>query len=286
MDSRTLYVAFDGSQVAVRSTLPEVLAAVERRYRKMLEQEPARLVARLLVRSNGGGYRFRSHGFEVRVRTLQDLAEQLSYHVALGLIEANSHRLWLHAGAAAREGRAVLFAAASGCGKSTLVARLYERGWDYLSDDIVPLDLETGRAGTFPRALEVREHPGHELAPDGLRGLPKVLVEVTGERVAWSPTPLEALIFPAYAPGAPAELRRCSPGEAVLRLLQSCMNFTHHRERAVQCLCGLLERLPAYHLRFSSGSLAAEAIEEILLCSRPAVRLHRTASEDRSCGQR
>ena len=54
---------------------------------------------------------------------------------------AHPHLLWLHAGAAAKDGAVVLLAGPTGAGKSTLVVRLLERGWRLFGDDVVPVDV-------------------------------------------------------------------------------------------------------------------------------------------------
>ena len=63
----------------------------------------------------------------------------------------------LHAAVAARDGESVAVAAPSGTGKTTLVLKLLESGFDFLSDDVCPIHLNTRRVHPFPRSLWVSE---------------------------------------------------------------------------------------------------------------------------------
>ena len=64
-------------------------------------------------------------------------------------------RVLLHAGAAERDGRAVVVAGASGHGKSTLTAALVQSGFAYLTDELVVIDPATRRVDPYPKALDL-----------------------------------------------------------------------------------------------------------------------------------
>jgi len=68
-----------------------------------------------------------------------------------------SPRLVLHAGALARAGDGIVVCAPSGTGKTTLVLELARRGLALLSDELAPVDPESGLIEPFPRALGLRE---------------------------------------------------------------------------------------------------------------------------------
>src|SRR5688572_177634 len=75
--------------------------------------------------------------------------------------------LFLHAGAATRDGQAVLVPALMEHGKSTLVLALLLQGFDYLSDELGALDPVTARALPFPKRItldqdSLRFFPGLE----------------------------------------------------------------------------------------------------------------------------
>ena len=63
--------------------------------------------------------------------------------------------LTFHAGAVARDGRAILVAGQSGRGKSTLTGALVRRGWSYLTDEVTVVRLEDHRILPYPKALDL-----------------------------------------------------------------------------------------------------------------------------------
>lgn len=64
--------------------------------------------------------------------------------------------LLLHAGVAARQGKAVMLAGPPGLGKTTLVLKLLESGFSFFSDDVCPVEWNTGLVHPFPRSLWIK----------------------------------------------------------------------------------------------------------------------------------
>ena len=263
MNRQTLHVGFGGSKVAVYSDAPEVLAGLKRIFGEMLESEPTRTEERLEVQWRDGKYNV-SGTTEACIEygSLADTVERLRYEVVLRLIQARSDLMWLHAGAAAYRCSSVMILGSWGRGKSTLVTSLYANGWTYLSDDVVPLDPNSGRAFPFPLTPMVREDPGQELPLERLSELRKTVVLLRPERVCRDPVPIRTMVFPVYRRGCHTELLPCSPATAALELLQNCLNFPSHREAAVRYVCDLVRKVPAFRLSYSDGRLAAELIAQ------------------------
>lgn len=263
MNRQTLYIAFGSHQVAVHSYVPEVLAGTERNFRHMIELEPKKVIGQLEVCcKNGEYYIVRDSEVSVPNRNLTAVLLRLKYEVVMALIQARPDLLWFHAGAAAYRGSAVVFSAPGGRGKSTLVTSLCKRGWTYLSDDVIPLDLNSGKVIPFPQTPRVRKNIGQELPVDRVNELNKIEVNLKPETVCREAMPIGALIFPTYSFYSPTELLPCSPGTAALELLQTCVNFANHRQVAVREVCELVKFLPTFRLTFNSGSLAAGIVAD------------------------
>jgi hypothetical protein len=258
----TRYVSFDGCQVAIDCAAPEVLAGLERHFQQMLEPGPSsKIVARLKTGRDGRRYFLRGElDSPSENRTLSDILCRLNSEVVLHLVRARADLVWLHAGAAARDAGAVLISGVAGRGKSTIVTSLFNQGWCYLSDDVIPLDPRSGNVMAFPQMPMVRIDPGRELPPDRIEALQKRQVTVSSTAIHRHPIPIEALVFPEYNPTTAARLVPFSPSQAAVALLQSCLNFPAHREAAVDEICRLVRRLPAFHLSFHDGHRAAETI--------------------------
>ncbi len=82
---------------------------------------------------------------------------------AMGVLLHQRGLLVLHASAVAANGGALLFLGAKGLGKSTTAAALLDRGYSFLADDVVALDV--GESGS-PRALPA--FPQIKLWPDAV----------------------------------------------------------------------------------------------------------------------
>ncbi len=67
---------------------------------------------------------------------------------------ADGHVL-LHAGAVERDGRVVVIAGDSGRGKSTLTAALVQRGFAYLTDEVVAVDVESLDVRSYAKRLDL-----------------------------------------------------------------------------------------------------------------------------------
>lgn len=259
INKQTLYVAFGGHQVAVHSNAHEVLNEVEQSFRDMLDLEPKSLAGELEVFSKNGKYYFLG-GSEAHAKngTLTDVLYGLKYEIVLLLIQSRPDLLWLHAGAAAHRGKAVVITGLSGRGKSTLVTSLCAQGWAYLSDEVVPLDPYSDKVIPFPQLPVVRENLGRQLPLDRVQELRKMKVHLNPEAICREAMPICGLVFPTYSPRSPTKLSPYSAATAALELLQNSLNFVHHRQAAVRYVCKLIQKLPVFQLSYSSGNLAAE----------------------------
>src|SRR6185295_12733628 len=123
----------------------------------------------------------------------------------------------------AYQGCTVLVVGRWGQGKSTIVAAMLRRGWAYLSDDVVPIDLQNDNALPFPRTPFRRLGPATELPPEQVSGLSKTEVPLVPELVCQSGQPIGAIIFPVWQPTNQSVLSCKLPGETGLALLENCM---------------------------------------------------------------
>ncbi len=260
---QTHYISFAGQQVAIQSEDPEVIEPFLFAFREMLVTTPADVLATLTVCRDGEGYRVDgAKRFEGERETPRGVLQQLKFEVIHRFVDEHPELLWLHAGAAAAEDKAILLCGAWGSGKSTLVGNLCNAGWTYLSDDIVPIEMAAGQLVSFPLTPMMREHgkgeAGVQLTPVEVSNLEKQVVVLDDAAYASHNIGLAAIIFPKYDPQVTQiELRAISPASATLELLRNCLDLKFHQEEAVHFLGGLIETLPVYMLRYNDGQKAA-----------------------------
>jgi hypothetical protein len=110
----------------------------------------------------------------------------------------------------------------------------------------------------------MRRDIGEDLPESRLYELQKTAVAITPDMVCRQPMPVGAVICPDFKRGATPELVPCSPATAVLKLLQSCVNFAEHREQAIEYVQRLVLNIPVYTLIFSDGQAAARLVSHTL----------------------
>jgi hypothetical protein len=251
---RVVWVGFEDRLVKVCVDEPAVFDGVRHAFREMVVEEPAGVVARIGVEQDAGGYLVRRGGVTTAAGVpAHDVVRRITHEVAACMVESCPGRLWLHAGAAAWGGRALLVVGAAGSGKSTTVARLVERGWGYLSDELVAVDAGACTVAPFPVMPTVRRDDGRDLRPGQLTELYKVAVEVHAGSVCREPVAIGGIVFPRFDRRVPVSLVPCPAAVAALELLASCLNFASDRPGVLRAVGLLVARVPAKRLVFGSG---------------------------------
>jgi hypothetical protein len=182
--------------------------------------------------------------------------------------------LFLHAGAATRDGQAVLVPAPMEHGKSTLVLALLLQGFDYLSDELGALDPVTARALPFPKRItldqdSLRFFPGLEDRLADRIGLSAQLAHryVRPEDVgvkAGGPVPVRWLVFPTLDWNGPPRLSSLPRAEAVKEMAAHCFNLYRHKDRGVLLLARLAKEAQAFRLDGGSPRERAALLAEEL----------------------
>lgn len=123
---------------------------------------------------------------------------------------ASPHALFVHAGAVAVDGRALLLPGVSGAGKTTLVGALLRAGASYLSDDYAVLDPE-GRVWSYAKPLAVRTSTGRRA----------VGAETLGASLVHGPCAAALLVDTHYLAGAATSLATLGRAAGVVALLRN-----------------------------------------------------------------
>ena len=142
--NRGLILRCYGVTVAFRSSSEHLLAAIDHDFIPAAvpasDCVEADLVYFLEALRQSGYAAWTSSGHLIESSDLDLLLETVKEHVHQKLAEVAVEKLFLHAGAVAWGGRAILFPGRSHTGKSTLVRTLVSAGATYLSDEFAVLD--------------------------------------------------------------------------------------------------------------------------------------------------
>lgn len=259
MCDQELSIAFDGARVVVASNSPDVLSELSRTFQHFASRNLTGPVSILKVHRRGDLYRIESDAFNYE-NHLSEVLCCLDCEIVLCLLRYRKDLVWLHAGAAARGGSGILVSGPSGAGKSTLVTGLCQRGWSFLSDDVLPVDPSRDIALPFPVTATVRQHAGVALPKHRVAFLPKSEFSIGAEAICRAGTPITAIVLPRFQAGVSVSLDRCSPGSAALDLLNNCVQFTAQEGATFGYLCGLATRVPTFRISYGDPESAVRML--------------------------
>jgi glycosyltransferase involved in cell wall biosynthesis len=211
-------------------------------------------------------------------RRISELAPLIKYQLVRNALDHYDHILNLHAGVVAKGGAVFAFPANSGAGKSTLVAGLIKRGYQYFSDEIVPLARDTCLATPIPLGIcikdtafptlqvlypEILHQPLHN-REDGRRAiyLPPPKDSIASYK---NPLAISHIVFPHYEPGAATSLTPVTRVEAFARVLEQCVSIPKPLTLAdASALVNWIEQVQCYDMISGSLDAAMDQIDGLL----------------------
>jgi hypothetical protein len=213
------------------------------------------------------------HGRQTEAGVAGLLAEAV-WGIHAAVPHSVSDFIFVHAGAVARDGRAILLPAAMESGKSSLVLALLQRGYRYLSDEYGALDPVTARAYPFEKRVAIGPEtlslfPGLDGALEDRRVPPVSLTKryVRPEDLGSGPgTPSEVryLVFPHADWGGPPRLTPIGRADAVERLSLNSLNLQPYRERGVVLLSRVANHADSFQLEGGTPQQRADLLADVL----------------------
>jgi hypothetical protein len=153
---------------------------------------------------------------------------QIRGHIAL----YSPHMTFIHAGAVAHDGVAMIFPGQSFSGKTALVSALVRAGATYLSDEFAVLG-EDGLVYPYAKPLSLRSESGTSQVERH--------VSEFGGAAGEGARPLGVAVVTSYRPGAEWRPRRLTPGEGALALLSHAVPARQRPKETIQAITRLLQ---------------------------------------------
>lgn len=224
------------------------------------------------VRRRGHGSQFwlTRQGYELVTASDEgELLFILEKELTIELQKIRRELYFLHAAALSLADKALVIAAGSGTGKSTTAWALLHHGFDYLSDELAPVDLDSLRLEPYPHALCLKREPPlpYLLPARTLRMSSTLHVPVTQlpNSTVSQPTPLSAMFFLEYCP----ELKiptahRITKAEAAARLFVNALNPLAHEQDGLAGAAVIAQKVPSFHLKSTELGLTCELVKAVL----------------------
>ncbi|HUR00870.1 MAG TPA: hypothetical protein VM166_15580 [Gemmatimonadaceae bacterium] len=257
-----IHIGFGGAHVTCCADADEIVFLIRQAYWSMLGEGAGQSVEEFEVRKVAGGYSLSGRGvLETTVESSGQAIDWLRPRILAAFMKGRPDLLWLHAGVVRFQGFATLIVGPSGSGKSTLSTKLCQLGWEFLSDEVAPLGVESHVVVPYPQSPFRRVNPGTALLPHEVDELRRELWQPPGDAVWSLPTEVNLVVFPEFSFGSETEAKKLGPGDAAMELLKNSIDFFRHREAAVSRLVDLAAVIPCHALQYGDGTDAAEKID-------------------------
>ena len=200
------------------------------------------------------------------------LAAEMAMNMQVALGERR--HLLIHAAAVERGGKALILPGDSGSGKSTLAALLGEQGWRLMADEFVMIDLATGLAKPFPRAISLKNSAIAEVQrriADPARFGPHLSDTPKGElrhlrpndeAIARMDEPARPalILFPSY--GYAPDSAGVGRAELFARLTEGSTNYIALGQPGFAAMLHLAEHVPSARFAYSDSDSGIAIVEQ------------------------
>ena len=271
-------VCFAGTSLAVEYHGKRPAAIVEFLCRDLFYDDQALplITFRLLPADVSGQlHLYQNDELVLRSDSEAEIANVLLGKICYYLAYFSQGGLLFHAGGVARQNKGMLLPGAIGAGKTTLIAWLVNRGFDYLTDEMVfvppqtwmmhaltrPLNIKPA-AGPVLRALYAeREQPGSIYRSDSVELVSPTVFNPNNQ---FSQPPLSLIVFPRYRAGHDFMWQPLSKAQAGLELMKCLVNARNLPEHGFAEIACLARSAPAFKMTYAGFEQIEPYLEKLI----------------------
>ena len=203
-----------------------------------------------------------------------ELIRMLEHDITIELQKERCDLYFLHGAALEFSGKGVALIAPSGSGKSTITWGLLHHGFNYLSDELVPVDLKSMTVYPYARALSLKAEPAgdYPLPLSTLRtsSTLHIPVEHLPSRIARPLANLTAIFFIRYEPTVSRpELKLLTKATAAARLFANALNPLAHKGEGLDGAVTIVTGSWCFDLLTADVGMTSQLIKRTLETSQP-----------------
>jgi hypothetical protein len=167
----------------------------------------------------------------------------------------------------------VVISGASGSGKSSLAWYMIHNGYNYLSDELAPVDPKQLRVEVYPHALCLKTEPRTAPPLPESSQFTAFTIHVPAfelpARALDKPCTLNLLIFiGGTLNGEELHVQKISQAESAARLYANGLNQLSHQDEGLPVAASIARRVPSYLISGGTVEERAEAIRAMLETER------------------
>ena len=193
----------------------------------------------------------------------------LEKDLTIELQKLRSDLYFLHAAVLGFAGKAVMLVAPSGSGKSLTTWALLHHGFQYCSDELGPVDLNTFEVLPYPHALCLKNPPPerYPLPTTTLFAPPTIHIPTSAltSLVCTAALPLTAIFFLQYHPEiAYPQLQTLTKAEAGARLFVNALNPLAHSGEGLDGALSIVAHSKCFQLLSADLSATCSVVKAAL----------------------
>ncbi len=244
-------IPFEGLCVRVKSAIPGLAFRLTEVFHSGNPAAEGNVVAEYEIKEHEGTFLLFMNGEEIdRAGSLKSVPERLARQMVPLLSGARRLHSWLSGMVFQQAGRTVLYTGDMGSADDHIADALCSAGWELIADVAIPIRAKSAEIVPFSRCAW----------PKG-----------AASRVQHSVTPVTAVVHASQHLHAREHVVELSPSVGVAELICESFDFRFDRERAVERLCKIVERLQVFELTFSSAARVPDVLGFLAEFESPAV---------------
>jgi hypothetical protein len=221
---------------------------------------------------HANGWTIRCDGTAIHCHDSYDLIYAFEKDLTQRVQLLRENLLFIHGAALSVAEHCVIISGESGSGKSSLAWFMSQHGFDYLSDELAPVDPAFLQVEPYPHALCLKEKPMFKPALPDSTQYTEVTIHVPAyelpTRALNRPCPLSLLIFiDGSLRGRNLVVRAIGCAESAARLYSNGLNQLSHRGDGLPVVADIARGVPAYLMSGGTVEERAKAIRNLFDCA-------------------